>query len=47
MDGFARRRPGVRILKGPFVLAKARSGVCDYATAADCDNPRNSFSIWF
>ena len=97
MAGFARRKPGVRIVRGPLVLAKARSagcndhdcftdierldaswrvslapvrnesvwgawkmtlespdgnsrrllGVCDYATAADCDNPRNSFSIWF
>ena len=97
MAGFARTRPGVRILRGPLVLAKARSvgcddhacfadlegldeswrvslapvpnksvwgawrmtlegpdgrtrrslGVCDYATAADYDNPRNSFSIWF
>ena len=97
MAGFARSKPGVRVLKGPLVLAKARSvgcddhacftdvegldaswrvslapvrngsvwgawkmtlespdggtrrtlGVCDYATAADYDNPRNSFSIWF
>ena len=97
MAGFARIKPGVRVLKGPLVLAKARSvgcddhacftdvdgldaswrvslapvrnesvwgawkmtlespdggtrrtlGVCDYATAADYDNPRNSFSIWF
>ena len=97
MAGFARRMPGVRILRGPLVLAKARSagcddhacftdvegldaswrvslapvpnesawgawkmtlespdgktrrslGVCDYATSADYDNPRNSFSIWF
>ena len=97
MAEFARTSPGVRILRGPLVLAKARStgcndhdcftdvegldsswrislipvrneavwgawrmtlespdgktrrslGVCDYATAADYDNPRNSFSIWF
>ena len=95
MAGFARSKPGVRILRGPMILAKARRagcddstcftdvsglgpdwkatlapregvdvwgawrlvlerggsrvelGVCDYASAADTDNPRNAFSIWF
>ena len=95
MAGFARKEPGVRILRGPFVLAKARLagcddrtcfsdiaglgdgwsatlrpvpnaktwgaweltlegagekrvvGVCDYMSAADFDDPRNAFSIWF
>ena len=95
MMGFARSTPGVRVLKGPLVLAKGRLsgcddktcftdiagldeswratlrpvanaktwgsweltlegrgekhvlGVCDYMSAADFDDPRNSFSIWF
>ena len=95
MVGLARRAPGVRVLRGPLVLAKARLtgcddrtcfsdiagldagwsaslchvhgaktwgsweltlegkgskhviGVCDYMSAADFDDPRNSFSIWF
>ena len=95
MIGFARDNPGVRILRGPLLLAKARLagdddrtcftdidglddswkrslrpvtnpkvwgawelilegkgnrvtlGVCDYMSAADFDDPRNSFSIWF
>ena len=95
MAGFARSKPGVRVLRGPMILAKARRagcddrtcftdipglgpdwkatlapregvdawgawslvlerggsrvelGVCDYASAADTDNPRNAFSIWF
>ena len=97
MVGFARSKPGVRIMRGPLVLAKARRvgdddktcfsdvegldaswratavpatngsvwgawvlrlerpgdgscrsvGVCDFASAADTDDARNSFSIWF
>ena len=97
MVGFARKKPGVRVLRGPLVLAKARRagdddtvcfsdiegldaswratvvpvqnesvwgawrlslerpadgvrrtmGVCDFASASDTDDPRNSFSIWF
>ena len=95
MTGFARDKPGVRIMRGPLLLAKARLagdddrtcftdldgldgswktslrpvadrktwgaweltlegegkrvtlGVCDYMSAADFDDPRNSFSIWF
>ena len=95
MVGLARTRPGVRIMRGPLILAKARLadcddrtcftdiagldgtwkaslrpisgkktwgawkltlegkggcrtfGVCDYMSAADFDDPRNSFSIWF
>ena len=97
MAGFARKKPGVRVLRGPIILAKARRvgdddkacftdiegldaswratvvpernesvwgawrlslecpaggvrrtmGVCDFASAADTDDPRNSFSIWF
>ena len=97
MAGFARKKPGVRVVRGPLILAKARRvgdddktcfsdiegldaswratavpvsnaevwgawqltvekpdgsarrtmGVCDFASAADTDDPRNSFSIWF
>ncbi|MBR4653452.1 MAG: glycoside hydrolase family 127 protein [Kiritimatiellae bacterium] len=95
MIGFARDKPGIRIMRGPLLLAKARLagdddrtcftdidgldgswkaslwpaadrktwgaweltlegkgrrvtlGVCDYMSAADFDDPRNSFSIWF
>ena len=95
MIGLARTRSGVRIMRGPLILAKARLsgcddrtcftdiagldgswkaslravpgkktwgaweltlegggkrqvlGVCDYMSAADFDDPRNSFSIWF
>ncbi|MCQ2390373.1 MAG: glycoside hydrolase family 127 protein [Kiritimatiellae bacterium] len=96
MKGLSRTTPGVRILRGPLVLAKAEimgdhnatvftdipglaaqasivgfeplTGhdvwgawkltvdvggaqtsvpVCDFASAADWDDPRNAFSIWF
>lgn len=96
MRGFARKTAGVRICRGPLVLAKAAAvgdgdkmcftdiegldsswrvtirdlvgsttwgawtltlsdgkgtshqiPVCDFATAADYDDPRNAFSIWF
>lgn len=96
MRGFARKTAGVRIRRGPLVLAKAAAvgagdrtcftdiegldsswsvaieskaasttwgawtltlsdgkgdsrqvPVCDFATAADYDDPRNAFSIWF